>query len=96
MTQASPKARRQRAAFLYVVIFVLCVLHQDFWWWEEAEPLVFGFLPIGLAWQLGISLGATLAWLAMVCFAWPAQLDDFDASEARAARGLGVHTDGQP
>ena len=29
-------------------VVLLYVLHQDFWFWREARPLVFGFLPIGL------------------------------------------------
>ena len=37
------RSARGRAQWL-----LLYVLHQDFWFWREARPLVFGFLPIGL------------------------------------------------
>ena len=36
------------------------VLHQDFWNWKKAEPLVFGFLPIGLAYHAGYSILAAV------------------------------------
>ena len=43
---------------------LLYALHQDFWFWREARPLVFGFLPIGLFYHavhgrdLGTAVGA--------------------------------------
>ena len=48
---------------------LLVVLHQDFWFWDDAT-LVFGFLPVGLAYHAGFSvarrpvLGARLARVA--------------------------------
>ena len=33
------------------------VLHQDFWFWTTATPLVFGFLPVGLFYHAVYSLG---------------------------------------
>ncbi len=27
-------------------IVLLAVLHQDFWWWDTADPMLFGFIPI--------------------------------------------------
>ena len=35
---------------------MIYVLHQDFWNWKQADPLIFGFLPIGLAYQAGYSI----------------------------------------
>ena len=58
---------------LAVASFV--VLHQDFWFWTSATPLVFGFLPIGLFYHAVYSLGvAGLMW-CLVRFAWPAHLE---------------------
>ena len=63
----------KRALFLAVV--VLYVLHQDFWFWRTAQPLVFGFLPIGLAYHACYSVvSALLMWL-LVRHAWPAELE---------------------
>ena len=77
--------RNGRALVLYLAVLALCVLHQDFWWWDEAEPLVFGFLPVGLAWHLGISIAAALVWFLMVTVAWPRELRDFDAGSRDAS-----------
>lgn len=62
----------------YVVgslIVLLMILHQDFWNWHRNDPLVFGFIPIGLAWHAGISLSAAfIGWLA-ARFCWPIDID---------------------
>lgn len=60
------------------LVGVLVVLHQDFWWWHTAEPLVFGFIPIGLAHHVGISLAASLLGLIVVRYCWP---DDVEVLE---------------
>ena len=36
---------------LVVAVVALYALHQDFWFWRTAHPLVFGFVPIGLFYQ---------------------------------------------
>jgi hypothetical protein len=53
----------------------LYLLHQDLWFWREARPLLFGFLPVGLAYHAVYTLAAAvlMAWLSRV--AWPAHLD---------------------
>ncbi len=54
---------------------VLYLLHQDVWLWRSARPLVFGFLPPGLAWHAAYCLAAALLMWALTTFAWPAHLD---------------------
>lgn len=54
---------------------VVYLLHQDFWNWRKIEPLVFGFLPIGLAYHAGYSILAAITMAVLVKFAWPAELD---------------------
>ncbi len=61
----------------YLPIVVLALLHQDNWWWDSKQ-LVYGFLPIGLAWHALISLCAGLAWWLVVMFAWPHELDEVE------------------
>ena len=61
------------------LILLLCVLHHDIWWWDSAKPLVFGFMPIGLAWHTGISAAAALAWWLAVKHCWPAHLEEGDS-----------------
>jgi len=61
---------------LVLAVAVLYVLHQDIWFWRTARPLVFGFLPVGLAYQAAFSLAASgVLWL-LVRFAWPQHLED--------------------
>jgi hypothetical protein len=45
-------------------VALLYVLHQDFWFWREARPLVFGVLPIGLFYHVMFTLAASaVLWL---------------------------------
>jgi len=59
-----------------VAIAALYALHQDIWWWREARPLVFGFLPLGLAYHGAYCLAVVLLMWALTRFAWPSQLED--------------------
>jgi len=64
---------------LTLIVLVVYALHQDFWNWTRAEPLVFGFVPIGLAYHAGYSvLAAVLMWV-LVKYAWPKGLDEMEA-----------------
>jgi hypothetical protein len=58
-----------------ILILGIYVLHQDLWFWREARPLVFGFLPVGLAYHAAYCLlVAALMWV-LTAFAWPSHLD---------------------
>jgi len=58
-----------------VVILALYALHQDLWFWRTAQPLVFGFLPIGLAYHALFCLAAAALMWALTTYAWPAHLE---------------------
>ncbi len=58
------------------LVAMLYVLHQDFWLWREARPLVFGFLPIGLAYHAAFTLSIALLMALLVARAWPDHLDE--------------------
>jgi hypothetical protein len=58
-----------------VVIFALYALHQDVWFWRTAEPLVFGFLPVGLAYHGAYCAAAALLMWALTKYAWPGRLE---------------------
>lgn len=62
---------------LFVVVAVMVVLHQDFWFWKNGS-LVFGFLPVGLVYHLAYSILASLVMLGLVNFAWPKELEDLE------------------
>ena len=60
---------------LTIMVVGVYLLHQDNWNWHD-KTLVFGFLPIGLAYHAGFSvLCAIMMWL-LVKFAWPSQIEE--------------------
>ena len=65
----------RKLAFLPVI--ALAVLHQDWWWWDTPHPLVFGFLPIGLAYHALFSIMASAAWALVLYYAWPSHHEEF-------------------
>lgn len=58
-------------------IVVMIALHQDFWWWRDAT-LVFGVLPIGLAWHAAYSVLAAVVLSGLVRWAWPVELEELE------------------
>ena len=60
---------------LVIAVVVLYGLHQDFWFWRSARPLVFGFVPIGLFYHACFSVAASLVMWLLVKFAWPSHLE---------------------
>lgn len=60
---------------LVLAVIALYVLHQDFWNWRTAYPLVFGFIPIGLFYQGCFAVAASLLMWMLVKFAWPGHLE---------------------
>lgn len=64
------------------LVALLIVLHQDFWNWYTYLPLVLGFIPIGLAWHVGISLlSGVISYLA-VTYCWPRDVDVLEQESA--------------
>jgi len=71
-----------KRVLLVVATVVLYLLHQDFWYWRMAHPLVFGFVPIGLFYQACFSVAAALLMWLLVKFAWPAHLEEEIAQQS--------------
>ena len=65
---------------VWILALVLFVLHQDFWYWDD-RTLVFGFLPIGLAYHILFSVAAAAVWALAVKFAWPETTEQEAAAE---------------
>ncbi|HXP61812.1 MAG TPA: hypothetical protein VN829_15060 [Dongiaceae bacterium] len=61
---------------LTLLVVAVYLLHQDFWNWKKATPLIFGFLPIGLAYHAAYSMLAAVTMAVLVKFAWPTHLED--------------------
>ena len=64
---------------VFGLLILLALLHQDYWWWNSIEPLVFGFIPIGLAYHIGVSIAAGILWALAVHYCWPRDVDVPDA-----------------
>jgi hypothetical protein len=63
---------------LALITAAVYVLHQDFWFWRSARPLVFGVLPIGLFYHAAYTLASSaLLWLIVRRY-WPSHLEDLD------------------
>ena len=56
------------------LVVLLGIVHYDFWFWDD-RTLVFGFLPVGLAYQALISILAGVAWFLVVKYAWPEEIE---------------------
>jgi hypothetical protein len=67
-----------KTTLLTLMVIAIYVLHQDFWNWKKAEPLVFGFLPIGLAYQAGYSILAAAMMAVLVSLIWPKHLENVE------------------
>jgi hypothetical protein len=63
---------------LLLLILAVYAAHQDIWNWSKSDPLVFGFLPIGLAYQAAYSIVASAMMAVLVAFAWPKHLEEQD------------------
>ena len=68
---------------LFLLIAGVYVLHQDFWNWRTAYPLVFGFLPIGLAYHAAYSILASIMMAILVTTAWPRHLETIEGAEPK-------------
>ncbi|MFQ5930600.1 MAG: DUF3311 domain-containing protein [Acidobacteriota bacterium] len=58
---------------LYVAAFLLYVLHNDLWFWNDPR-FVLG-LPIGLLYHVAFCLAASVLMVFLVIYAWPEKLE---------------------
>ena len=79
--------KKTKNLLLLLLVCAVYLLHQDLWNWKKASPLIFGFLPIGLAYQAGYSFLAAVTMAILVKFAWPSHLENVqpenEAAETR-------------
>lgn len=54
---------------LYLLLFVLYLLHNDLWFWHDDRILL--ALPIGLLYHVGFCVAAALMMWLLVDHAWP-------------------------
>ena len=77
-----------KKTLLGLATLAVYLLHQDFWFWRTARPLVFGFVPIGLVYHAAYCVLASLLLWLLVTHAWPAA--------ARARGRARAHEDRRP
>ena len=87
MTAATSDAGRMTAKgkFAWGMILFLGIVHFDFWWWDS-DTLVFGFVPLALAFHALISILAAASWAMVVLWDWPDQIEEW-ANAGDAAQG---------
>ena len=72
----------------WLILIVVYALHQDVWFWGTARPLVFGFLPIGLAYHAAYCVAVAAMMWGLTRFAWPGRLErDLQRDEGRRPAG---------
>ncbi len=78
---------KKRTVIIVAVFILLAVLHQDEWNWDKST-LVFGFMPIGLAYHAAYSIVAALFWALVLKFGWPSHLERWaEGEDIRATEG---------
>ena len=77
-------ARSQLTSFvLAAAVAALYALHQDVWFWRTARPLVFGFLPVALAYHAAYCLAASALMWALTRLAWPSHFEKHGEEDPR-------------
>ena len=67
----------KKHSLVFLIVFVLlAILHQDAWNWDSAS-LVFGFLPVGLAYHALYSLVAATFSAIVIKVACPHHLEEW-------------------
>jgi hypothetical protein len=70
-----------KSTLLTILVVAVYILHQDFWNWRVAEPMIFGFIPIGLAYHAAYSIVAAALMAVLVKFAWPKHLETVEPAD---------------
>ena len=80
-----------QAALAALITAFVYLLHQDFWFWRSARPLVFGFLPIGLFYHAAYTAAISVFMWFMVRRYWPSHLEDANERQRVShASGAGI------
>jgi hypothetical protein len=61
---------------LTILLVLAYLLHQDFWFWGKAHPLMLGFLPIGLFYHACYTLACAALMMVLVRRCWPFPHED--------------------
>jgi len=78
-----------KRALLLILVGALYALHQDFWFWRTARPLVFGFIPIGLFYHACYAVVTATVMGVLVRHAWPTELEEGGGGDQEGAEATG-------
>lgn len=81
---SAPENGNKMNRTLWLMLLALIVLHHDFWFWTDST-LISGWLPIGLAYHIGLTLVAVAFWCFVVKTAWPTTPPDASSGEEGSA-----------
>jgi hypothetical protein len=70
-----------------LILLAFFALHQDTWFWSASEPLVFGVLPVGLAYHAAYTLAVSVVMAVLVRRCWPAHLEGASRSQGPGEPG---------
>jgi hypothetical protein len=65
-----------RNLMLAVLILAVYLLHQDFWFWDDTRPFLFGVLPVGLTYHVLYSIVVAGLMSLLVRWAWPFDVEE--------------------
>jgi len=65
-----------KRALLLILVGALYIVHQDFWFWRTARPLIFDILPVGLFYHACYTVATALVIWLLVKYAWPSELEE--------------------
>jgi len=74
---------------VYAAAVAVAILHQDVWFWND-RTLLFGFMPIGLAYHAAFSVAAACVWALAIGYAWPSTLEDASSESGGPERREGA------
>lgn len=72
---------------LAIWVVLVLLLHQDIWFWKD-RTLVFGLIPIGLAYHALYAVLASITMALLVRFLWPGHLEDEEVYTATSTRAV--------
>ena len=61
-----------------LALLVFFALHQDVWLWGQSRPLIFGVLPVGLAYHAAYTVAVSVVMAVLVRLYWPSHLEEPD------------------
>src|SRR5215475_10849711 len=76
-----------KQSLFVIAILALYLLHQDFWFWRAAAPVVLSFLPVSLFYHVCYTLVISALMWALVKYAWPSHLEERRGDGATGGQG---------